>query len=385
MFSFSSPPPLSLYVHVPWCVRKCPYCDFNSHEGHDSINEATYVDALIGDLELELPDISGRSIETIFIGGGTPSLFSASAYARFFEALRERVTVTADAEITLEANPGTFEAARFADYRQAGINRLSIGIQSFDEQALSALGRIHDRQQAIRAVEIAHQVGFDNFNLDLMFGLPGQTAETAAADVEQAIALSPTHISYYQLTLEPNTYFYLHPPELPEDDPIIDWQIASQQKLAEAGYQQYEVSAYAKQGRQCQHNQNYWQFGDYIGIGAGAHGKVTDVNHHTITRRIKQKHPQQYLASAGTAAGIVQQESLATEDIAFEFMLNALRLKHGVASDIFAARCGVALSQFQASVDQAKQEGLLEIRTDRIQPTEKGYRFLNYLIELFLP
>jgi oxygen-independent coproporphyrinogen-3 oxidase len=385
MFSFSSPPPLSLYVHVPWCVRKCPYCDFNSHEGHDSINESAYMDALIRDLELELPDVEGRRIETIFIGGGTPSLFSAAAYAQFFAALRERVTVAADAEITLEANPGTFEAARFADYRQVGINRLSIGIQSFDEQALSALGRIHDRQQAIRAVEIAHQVGFANFNLDLMFGLPGQTAATAVADVQQAIALSPAHISYYQLTLEPNTYFYHHPPELPEDDPIIDWQLASQQELAEAGYEQYEVSAYVKQDHQCQHNLNYWQFGDYIGIGAGAHGKVTSVEQQSITRRIKQKHPQQYLASAGTTAGIVQQESLATEDIAFEFMLNALRLKHGVASELFPARCGVELSQFQAAVDHAQQEGLLENRKDRIQPTEKGYRFLNYLIELFLP
>jgi len=256
MFNFTALPPLSLYIHVPWCVRKCPYCDFNSHKSPDTLPEASYIDALIRDLEQEMPLVWGRTVQNIFIGGGTPSLFSAEAYDRLFSSIRALIPLSPHAEITLEANPGTFEAQRFADYRDLGINRLSIGIQSFNDQSLTALGRIHDSKQAIKAVETAHKVGFDNFNLDLMFGLPHQTEKTAQHDVATAIALAPSHISYYQLTLEPNTFFYQNPPTLPDEDPIIDWLIANQHRLAQAGYQQYEVSAYAKGKSRCQHNLN---------------------------------------------------------------------------------------------------------------------------------
>jgi len=291
MFNFTALPPLSLYIHVPWCVKKCPYCDFNSHKSPEVLAEDDYIDALIRDLEYVVPSVWGRTIQTVFIGGGTPSLFSAKAYEKLFSSLRALLPISHHAEITLEANPGTFEQHRFADYLSLGINRLSIGIQSFDDQSLNALGRIHDGQQAIAAVDTAQQVGFENINLDLMFGLPEQTAKTAQQDIETAIALEPTHLSYYQLTIEPNTLFHQQPPTLPDDDPIIDWQLNSQSKLAKAGYQQYEVSAYAKENQQCRHNLNYWQFGDYLGIGAGAHGKVSDAAKQTITRQSKQKQP----------------------------------------------------------------------------------------------
>jgi len=385
MFNFTALPPLSLYIHVPWCVRKCPYCDFNSHKAPQDLPEDAYVDALIRDLEQELPSIWGRTVQTIFIGGGTPSLFSAEAYERLFSSIRALLPLSPQVEITLEANPGTFEAQRFSDYLDIGINRLSIGVQSFNDESLTALGRIHDSKQAIKAIETAHKVGFENFNLDLMFGLPHQTEKTARNDVATAIALEPSHISYYQLTLEPNTLFYQQPPTLPDEDPIIDWQIANQQRLNEAGYQQYEVSAYAKNNQQCQHNINYWQFGDYLGIGAGAHGKISDAAKQSITRRSKQKQPQAYIESAGSAAVVLNEELITKKDIGFEFMLNALRLTDGFPTPLFYQHVGLPISHINKALQQAEQLELITYDIHRICPTEKGQRYLNSLVELFLP
>ncbi len=385
MLNFTALPPLSLYIHVPWCVRKCPYCDFNSHKSPDSLPENAYVDALIRDLEQEVPTVWGRTVQSIFIGGGTPSLFSAEAYDRLFSGVRALLPLSAHAEITLEANPGTFEAQRFEDYRALGINRLSIGVQSFNNDALTALGRIHDRQQAIKAIETAHKVGFDNLNLDLMFGLPGQTATTAQQDIETALALEPSHISYYQLTMEPNTLFHQQPPQLPDEDDIIDWQLHSQQRLAQAGYMQYEVSAYAKDKQQCQHNLNYWKFGDYIGIGAGAHGKISDAAQQSIIRRSKQKQPQAYIEHAGRDSVIQTNETIAERDLGFEFMLNALRLTDGFATPLFYQHTGLAISHIKKQLEHAEREGLITHDIHRICPTAKGQQYLNTLIELFLP
>lgn len=385
MFNLTALPPLSLYIHIPWCVKKCPYCDFNSHKSPDLLPENDYIDALIRDLEQEVPNIWGRNIKTVFIGGGTPSLFSAKAYDRLFSSLRALLPISHNAEITLEANPGTFEQERFADYLSLGINRLSIGIQSFNNDSLQALGRIHDGQQAIRAVEAAHKVGFENFNLDLMFGLPHQTEKTAREDIETAIALEPAHLSYYQLTIEPNTLFHKQPPTLPDDDPIFDWQIDSQHRLSKAGYTQYEVSAYAKNKRRCQHNLNYWQFGDYIGIGAGAHGKISDAAKQSITRRSKQKQPQAYIDSAGTEKSILTNEIITTRDIGFEFMLNALRLTDGFPTPLFYQHVGLPISHIDKALQKAEQQELVTWDIHRICPTEKGQRYLNSLIELFLP
>jgi len=385
MFNFTALPPLSLYIHVPWCVRKCPYCDFNSHKSPDDLPEDAYIDALIRDLEQELPSVWGRTIQTIFIGGGTPSLFSAKAYERLFSSLRALLPLSPQVEITLEANPGTFEAQRFSDYLDIGINRLSIGVQSFNDQSLTALGRIHDSSQAIKAIETAHKVGFENFNLDLMFGLPHQTEKTARNDVATAIALEPSHISYYQLTLEPNTLFYQQPPTLPDEDPIIDWQIANQHRLNEAGYQQYEVSAYAKNNQRCQHNLNYWRFGDYLGIGAGAHGKISDASTQSITRRSKQKQPQAYIDTAGTAKVVLLEERVTKKDIGFEFMLNALRLTEGFPTPLFYQHVGLPISHIKQALQKAEQLELITYDIHRICPTEKGQRYLNTLVELFLP
>ena len=385
MFNLTALPPLSLYIHIPWCVKKCPYCDFNSHKSPDLLPENDYIDALIRDLEQEVPNIWGRNIKTVFIGGGTPSLFSAKAYDRLFSSLRALLPISHNAEITLEANPGTFEQERFADYLSLGINRLSIGIQSFNNDSLQALGRIHDGQQAIRAVEAAHKVGFENFNLDLMFGLPHQTEKTAREDIETAIALEPAHLSYYQLTIEPNTLFHKQPPTLPDDDPIFDWQIDSQHRLSKAGYTQYEVSAYAKNKRRCQHNLNYWQFGDYIAIGAGAHGKISDAAKQSITRRSKQKQPQAYIDSAGTEKSILTNEIITTRDIGFEFMLNALRLTDGFPTPLFYQHVGLPISHIDKALQKAEQQELVTWDIHRICPTEKGQRYLNSLIELFLP
>jgi oxygen-independent coproporphyrinogen-3 oxidase len=384
MFNFTALPPLSLYIHVPWCVRKCPYCDFNSHTSPQQIPETDYVDALIRDLEQEVPLVWGRSVQTIFIGGGTPSLLSAEAYDRLFSAIRALLPLHPNAEITLEANPGTVEAERFRDYFAVGINRLSIGIQSFDNDALTRLGRIHDSGQAIRAVEAAQKAGYDNFNLDLMFGLPGQDENKARLDVDTAISLQPSHISYYQLTIEPNTLFHAHPPTLPDDDPIYDWQLANQARLAEAGYLQYETSAYAKAGRQCRHNVNYWQFGDYLGIGAGAHGKISSAAPQQISRRIKQKQPQAFIDTAGSGNCLLENLLVDRNEVGFEFMLNAMRLLDGVATPLFQQHTGVPISTIKEPLQQAEELGLLQHDIHRIRPTKKGQRYLNSLIELFL-
>lgn len=386
MFHFTSLPPLSLYVHIPWCARKCPYCDFNSHARKETgIPEVAYVEALISDLEQELPLIWGRKVQTIFIGGGTPSLFSPEALDRLLSGLRARLAFPADAEITLEANPGTIEAGKFHEFRAVGINRLSIGAQSFDDTMLQRLGRIHGGREAIRAAEEAHHAGFDNFNLDLMFGLPEQTVAMARQDLDTALALSPTHISHYQLTLEPNTLFHVQPPTLPEDDVLWEMQDQCHARLAEAGYRHYEVSAFAKPGRECHHNLNYWQFGDYLGIGAGAHGKISDARDGTITRYWKLKHPEHYLANAATDARVGGRNPLSAKDAAFDFMLNALRLTDGVPSHLFQDHAGLPLSIIQDTLRNAETKGLIKWDARQIRPTLQGQRFLNDLLQMFLP
>jgi len=384
MFQFTTLPPLSLYIHLPWCVRKCPYCDFNSHAMKDGVPEMAYVDALLRDLEQDLPRIWGRRVVSIFIGGGTPSLFSPEALDQLLSGLRARLNINADAEITLEANPGTAEQAKFREYRALGINRLSIGVQSFHNDVLQKLGRIHGRDEAIRAAEMAHAAGFDNFNLDLMFALPQQTVAQAHEDVATAIDLEPTHISYYQLTLEPNTLFHAQPPTLPDNDLAWNIQQAGQQQLGEAGYAQYEVSAYAKTKRQCAHNLNYWQFGDYLGLGAGAHGKITDASQQNITRLAKHRHPQEFMQAAGTAQSIQSERVLKRGEVGLEFMMNALRLNQGFEPALFTTHTGQQLSLIDQPLRAAEEARLLERSTQLIRPTEKGRWFLDDLLALFL-
>ena len=383
MFSFAALPPLALYVHFPWCVRKCPYCDFNSHPLRGEIPEEDYIDALLRDLELDLPRVWGRRVQTIFFGGGTPSLISPAAIDRLLAGIRARIPVTPDAEITLEANPGTVETARFTDYRAAGINRLSIGIQSFDDDKLRALGRIHGGAEARAAADAARAAGFDNFNLDLMFGLPGQTVAQALADVHAALAAAPAHLSLYQLTLEPNTPFAAQPPSLPDDETIAATQDALQGELGAHGFHHYEVSAYSRRGHQCRHNRNYWEFGDYLGIGAGAHAKITTAD--GISRLARRKQPQDYLAHAGTEGALAEVRRLTPTDAAFEFMLNALRLVEGVPAALFAERTGQPLDSIATPLTHARARGLLEADTTELRPTALGRRFLNDLISLFLP
>lgn len=375
-------PPLSLYVHLPWCVRKCPYCDFNSHPLRAALPEDDYLEALLRDLDEELARSSGRPVETAFFGGGTPSLFSAASIGRILEAAGARLA--AGAEITLEANPGAIEHGAFAGYRAAGVNRLSIGAQSFNPAALRRLGRIHGPDDISHAAGEARRAGFDNFNLDLMYGLPAQTADGALADVERAIALGPSHISHYQLTLEPQTPFAKHPPPLPDDDVVWAMQQTCQQRLAAAGYGQYETSAYAKDGRRCRHNLNYWRYGDYIGIGAGAHGKLTDSGG-GITRRAKLRHPGNYTRAAGGATVIASSETVEAADRVFEFMLNALRLNNGFSAGDFRARTGLELSAAEPGLSQALARDLLVRAGDRFSPTERGRNYLNDLQVLFLP
>ncbi|TCO80234.1 oxygen-independent coproporphyrinogen-3 oxidase [Plasticicumulans lactativorans] len=384
MLQFSAAIPLALYVHIPWCVRKCPYCDFNSHAAPEALPEATYVDALLADLEQDLPRVWGRRLESVFIGGGTPSLFSAEAIDRLLSGLRARLPLHGALEVTLEANPGTVEAAKFAEFRAAGINRLSIGVQSFADDALVALGRIHGRREAIRAAEAAHASGFDNFNLDLMFGLPRQTPAAALADVATAIDLEPTHLSHYQLTLEPNTLFHRHPPPLPDDDALWTMQEACQARLAAHGYAQYEVSAYARAGRQCRHNLNYWEFGDYLGIGAGAHAKLTDPARGEIQRLWKTRHPRDYLERAASPAVRGGDAPVPTAELPFEFMLNALRLNAGVPASLFGERTGLPDETIAATVARARDEGLLDPDPARLQASERGLRFLNDLLTRFI-
>lgn len=343
-----------------------------------------YVDALLKDVEQDLPRIWGRRVVSVFIGGGTPSLFSPEAMDRLLSGLRARLSINADAEITLEANPGTAEQEKFREYRALGINRLSIGVQSFHDDALQKLGRIHGRDEAIRAAEMAHAAGFDNFNLDLMFALPQQTIKQAAEDVATAIDLEPTHISYYQLTLEPNTLFYAQPPTLPDNDVAWQMQQAGQQQLGEAGYVQYEVSAYSQANRQCAHNLNYWQFGDYLGLGAGGHGKITDASQQNITRLAKCRHPEEFMQTAGTAESIQSERVLTRKDVGLEFMMNALRLNEGFETALFIAHTGQQINLIDSSLSKAEELGLLERSTQHIQPTEKGRRFLDDVLALFV-
>lgn len=380
-------PPLALYIHFPWCVRKCPYCDFNSHAVKDAnypsgLPEDQYIAALISDLEFNLPQVWGRSVSSIFMGGGTPSLFSAASMDRLLEAIRARVKLNPDAEITLEANPGTFEIEKFAGYAAAGINRLSIGIQSFNPEHLSALGRIHNRDEALRAVEIAHR-HFSNFNLDIMYALPKQTLQQAQADIRLAIECNSTHLSAYHLTLEPNTLFHRYPPALPDDDLAADMQEMIEAELAGAGFEHYETSAFAKAGKRSQHNLNYWQFGDYLGIGAGAHGKISF--HDKIIRQARYKQPNEYLAKMAAGNAVQSENVVEKSELPFEFMLNLLRLTEGFPLALFTERTGLPQSKIFTEIERACCEGLLERDLHWVKPTEKGQRFLNVLMERFLP
>lgn len=378
-------PPLSLYVHLPWCVRKCPYCDFNSHEGRGALPFDAYVDALLADLDHDLPLVWGRTVQTVFFGGGTPSLFPPEHIDRFLQGASSRLRFAPACEITLETNPGTAEHGRFELYRSAGVNRLSFGIQSFDDDCLRRLGRIHDSREAEAAVKLAQDAGFDNLNLDLMYALPGQSLAMAEHDLERAFALQPAHISHYQLTLEANTAFAARPPQdLPDDDASWDMQEHCQSLLAARGYAQYEVSAYAQPERQCAHNLNYWRYGDYLGIGAGAHGKLTLGHEQSILRRWKTKHPAAYLASAGQPAAIGGDDRIEPGRRPFEFMLNALRLVDGFDLGLFRARTGLAQELIAAQLEQAQSNGWLEVQHGHVRPTETGRRFNNDLISLFL-
>jgi oxygen-independent coproporphyrinogen-3 oxidase len=380
---FDRLPPLSLYVHLPWCVRKCPYCDFNSYEARAALPDLEYVAALLRDLGRELPLAQGRAIETIFLGGGTPSLFSGAAIARLLDGSRAEATIAADAEITLEANPGAVDAARFAAFREAGVNRLSIGIQSFRNEKLRALGRVHDSAQAEAAVATARAAGFTNVNLDLMYGLPGDDVGGAIADLERAVALKPEHVSWYQLTLEPNTAFERRPPPLPDDDVVAKIEEQGRALLAAHGYERYEISAYAQRGRRCLHNLNYWQFGDYLGLGAGAHGKLTLLEAGEIARRAKTRNPRAYLQRAGSQ-GATSEERVATRaQAALEFLMNALRVLDGTPLEMFEARAGQPAAAIAAARAAATARGWLGTEPDRLRATPSGLQTLNRLLELF--
>ena len=375
-------PPLALYIHIPWCVRKCPYCDFNSHAAGPNLPEDEYVAALLADLDQDLAQAQGRELTSIFFGGGTPSLFSASALGQILEGVERRIGFAGDIEITLEANPGTFEQAKFSAYRRLGINRLSIGVQSFQSAQLKALGRIHDGDEAIRAADMARAAGFDNFNLDLMHGLPGQDVAAALDDLRTAIAQAPTHLSWYQLTMEPNTVFWNQPPELPEDDTLWDIQEAGQALLAEHGYGQYETSAYARDNHRARHNLNYWTFGDFLGIGAGAHAKLSSADGQ-IRRTWKTRLPKDYLDSSKVfQAG---ERVLTADELPFEFLMNALRLTEGVPSQLFCQRTGLPLDSLAEGRRLAEQQGLLESDPARLCATPRGQLFLNDLLQCFLP
>ena len=379
---FAALPPLALYIHIPWCIRKCPYCDFNSHERRGAIPEAQYVDALVADLESALPSVWGRGVKSVFFGGGTPSLFSPEAIDRLLAAVRARVPLAPDAEVTLEANPGTFEQARFAGFKAAGVSRLSLGVQSFNPVHLGALGRVHDEREARTAAAAALDI-FGNVNLDLMYALPGQTAENARADVAAALEFSPPHLSFYHLTIEPNTLFHRYPPPLPDDDAAAEIGDAIEDALADAGYRQYETSAFAKPDRECRHNLNYWQFGDYLGIGAGAHSKLSFPER--ILRQVRYKQPQQYLEQMARGEPLLEEREVTRAEIGFEFMLNALRLTDGVPVALFAERTGFPLAIVGKELDAAERRGLIVRDHERIGPTPLGRRFLKDLQAMFLP
>ena len=379
---FSALPPLSLYVHVPWCVRKCPYCDFNSHEARGNIPESGYVEALIADLDQAIPLIWGRRVYTVFFGGGTPSILSAEAIDTVLSAIRARVPLASDAEITLEANPGTFEARKFAGFRAAGVNRLSIGIQSFNPTHLRTLGRIHDESEAIRAIEIARE-HFENFNLDLMYALPRQTLAESQADVERALRYEPPHVSIYHLTIEPNTYFHRHPPVLPEDDTAAEMQERIEAVTAAARYEHYETSAYAQAGRRSRHNMNYWKFGDYVGIGAGAHSKISFPDR--VLRQARYRQPREYMSRVSAGAGIQTEHEVGARDMPSEFMMNALRLTEGFPLTLYEERAGMPLVTVLKGLDEAERRGLIVRDHQHVAPTELGRRFLNDLLQIFLP
>lgn len=377
----SALPPLSLYVHLPWCLKKCPYCDFNSHENQGELPEQRYIDALVADLEASLPLIWGRTVHSIFIGGGTPSLFSPQAIDRLLGDIRARLRLEPDCEITLEANPGTFEKDRFRAFRSAGVTRLSVGVQSFDNQHLKALGRVHDRAQAIAAVEEAAQ-SFDTFNLDIMYALPGQTLQNLEQDMRQALAFEPSHISIYHLTIEPNTFFAKYPPVLPEDDDAYAMLDRITELTGLAGMDRYEVSAYARPGHRCFHNLNYWKFGDYLGIGAGAHSKLSFA--HRVVRQVRFREPKLYMDKALAGTPVAQDTEVNRADLPFEFMLNALRLREGFKLQDFSERTGLPLTAITAALDEAERKGLIERDFAGVKPTERGFDFLNDLQALFL-
>jgi putative oxygen-independent coproporphyrinogen III oxidase len=405
LFNFTTPPPLGVYIHLPWCVRKCPYCDFNSHEARAAVPETKYVDAVLADLEKELPAVWGRTVQSIFIGGGTPNLFSPEAIDRLLCGVRARLSCAPALEITMEANPGAYsgphaeahtdvgarvkyavtDSVRFAEFRSAGVTRLSLGAQSFDAAMLSALGRIHGPDEIHSAARAIATAGFENWNIDLMYGLPGQTAAGAIDDLETALRLEPSHVSHYQLTIEPNTSFHHRPPPLPDEDTAWEMQRACQERLAANGFAQYEVSAYARDRRWCAHNVNYWTFGDYVGVGAGAHGKITTVANGSITRRAKLRHPRDYVREVVGDGRIATSQVLRPADAAFEFMLNALRLIDGFPVLLFQERTGLAISVLEPGLTEAERRGLIERDHLHIRPTERGLRFLNDLMELFLP
>lgn len=383
MLNFADPIPLALYIHLPWCIQKCPYCDFNSHALRDALPEEAYISALIADFNQQLSRLAGRSIISIFIGGGTPSLFSAAALARLLDTINSKVSLSKSCEITLEANPGTVEQSRFADYRAIGINRLSLGVQSFQNDKLKTLGRIHDAQTAQRAVNQIQSAGFDNFNIDLMYGLPQQSIKDALFDLETAIKFNPPHLSCYQLTLEPNTLFYKQPPPLPETDLIWEMQTQLLTRLQSAGYNQYEVSAYSRVNFQCQHNRNYWEFGDYLGIGAGAHSKITDPVEQQIYRAWRFKHPRTYMDI--NKAFVEEKKIIPLSEIPFEFMLNALRLKQTIPVSLFEQRTGLKQDVIIPMLNKGKQQGLLYFDNVEINLTERGWNFLNNVLQLFMP
>jgi oxygen-independent coproporphyrinogen-3 oxidase len=384
---------LSLYVHIPWCARKCPYCDFNSHEARAALPEERYVAALVADLEQALPQVWGRRVHSVFLGGGTPSLFSARGIDAILSAARARLPVAADAEITLEANPGTVEAGKFRDFRAAGVNRISLGIQSFEPRHLKSLGRIHDDDEARRAIEIAMR-NFDNVNLDLMYGLPGQTVEEAVSDIDAALQFAPPHVSCYHLTIEPNTWFHRYPPQLPDDETSAAMQEAIEGRLQKAGYDHYETSAFAKpliphpsslippRSARCAHNMNYWTFGDYLGIGAGAHGKLSFPDR--VAREARVKHPERYMEAAEQGRPIQEHRAVGTEDLPFEFMMNALRLNGGFPVTLFEERAGLPLTAALRELEEAEHRDLIERDHARIAPTPLGRRFLNDLLQIFL-
>ena len=371
---------LALYIHIPWCIKKCPYCDFNSHAVSGDTPEDQYIETLLKDLSSDLSLLkSPRTVSSIFIGGGTPSLFSASSFDKLLTGIAKLIPLNEHLEITLEANPGTFESQKFADYRAIGINRLSIGIQSFNNTHLKKLGRVHSAKEALAAVEIAHKIGFDNFNLDLMFGLPGQSNQEMLNDIQTAIKLAPSHISFYQLTLEPNTYFHKFPPKLPESDLIYTGQQQAQQALADAGFIQYEISAYAKNDAKCQHNINYWQFGDYLGIGAGAHGKLTLSQPDNIMRTVKHKKPEQYLQDNHALL-----TPISKTDLPLEYLMNQLRLKSGFNLKHFQKVTGLEPDALQPALSNCLEQGLLKKQNDQYYCSDKGWDFLDHILEKFM-